>query len=102
MALITIEEALDQLRIVRADPDSGPDDTPDLIDIARKMDEASDIVLDWVTDDDKSYWTEDTAPGRVKAAVKLVLGALYDGEPDDPLSPAVKNILRRLRRPTLA
>lgn len=101
MMLLSIEEAAADLRIVLADDDSAPDE--EVIELARKIEEASDIVLDWVTDDDKSYWDEDTAPGRVKAAVKLVLQGLYDeGTTGDPLSPAVKNLLRRLRRPTLA
>ena len=101
MALIGLSEAVADLNIVLPQGESAPVEQE--LDLLRKIDEASDIVLDWVTADDKDTWDESTAPDRVKAATKLVLQALYDGGMDaDPLSPAVKNILRRLRRPTLA
>lgn len=91
--LITLDEAYAHLRV---------SEDEDALDVALKAEEASEIVLDYVTHEDKADWSEDTAPGVIKAAVKLVLTGLYDDRAGDPLSPAVKNVLRRYRDPTLA
>lgn len=88
--LITMDEALAHLRC-DADPD-----------VERKVAEASSIVLDYVTAEDKADWDEATAPAVIRAATKLVLSTLYDDRAADPLSPAVKNVLRRFRHPSMA
>lgn len=95
MALITVEAAMQQLNLL--DGDSPFFALTDVIN------EASDIVLDYVTHEDKTTWDEATAPFLIQAATKLVLQSLFDdGAQGDPLSPAVKNILRRYRQPSLA
>lgn len=93
MSVLTIEEALAQVR-----EDAGNNDA----DVARKAAEASAIVIDYVTHADKETWTDVTAPGVIKAAAKIVLTHLYDDRDGDPLSPSVKNLLRRFRDPALA
>lgn len=94
MSLLTLAEAIDQLRV---------ESTEAIVDeVEQLMAEASDVVLDYVTTDDKVYWTAETAPGRVKVATRLVLTTLYDDRTADPLTPGVKNVLRRLRDPSLA
>lgn len=100
MSLITLDEALDHLRLPGSQ--TGDDQPHDMADIILKVAEASDIVLDYVTDAERSYWTDATAPPLIKAATKLVLTTLYDERAADPLTPAVKNVLRRYRDPTLA
>ncbi len=93
ISLITYEEALAQLRL-----DEGAFDEDD---IKQKMEEASDIVVGYIKHLDNS-WSEDTCPPRIKAAIKIVLSNLYDNRTDDPLTPGVKNILKRDRDPALA
>lgn len=92
--LITLDEALDHLRL--------GDSPVDEDDVARKITEASEIVIDYVTHADKADWTDADAPWVVKAAVKLVLTTLYDDRDADPLTDAVKNVLRRHHTPALA
>ena len=95
MALISREAAMVQLNLT--DGDSPIDG------LHAYIDEASDIVLDYVTHEDKNGWDEVSAPFLIQAAVKLVLQSLYDdGAQGNPLSPAVKDILRRYRQPSLA
>jgi hypothetical protein len=95
VALVTFTEAAAQLRVTATDDD---------VDIYRKMDQASAIVVDYVTDEDKAVWTDLTVPPEVKAAVLLVLGELFDTREvkADPLSATVRNLLRRHRTPSLA
>jgi hypothetical protein len=93
ISLITYDEALAQLRL-----DEGAFDEDD---IKQKMEEASDIVVGYIKHLDNS-WSEDTCPPRIKAAIKIVLSNLYDNRTDDPLTPGVKNILKRDRDPALA
>jgi len=88
--------------------------------IAAKLAEAEAIVLDYIGDRDNSNgWGEipDSSsssdaepvavPGVISSAVLLALSALWEGRQGDvdqaePLSPAVKNLLRRYRDPPLA
>jgi hypothetical protein len=92
MSLITIEEAMQQLKAFPMAEEE----------VDRLREEASAIVLDYVTVPAKLLWTEATAPGNVKAATKIVLTVLYDHRTDDPLTDGVKNLLRRLRDPAVA
>ena len=79
-------------------------------DIEKKMDEATDIVLDYITQADED-WTPETVPGRVSAAIKLVIGSLFDdsekaemlsGLAGGDLKNPVVALLYRLRDPSLA
>lgn len=81
--------------------------------IQRLIEEASALVLDYVKLPADAYHTtageliEADVPPVVRAAVLLVLGALYDNadgqNPDkQPLSDAVKALLHSRRVPTLA
>ena len=94
--LVTQAEAFAQLRFEEGFG------LPDAADVMVKAEEASEIVLDYVTDAEKSDWTDADCPPLVKAAIKLVLTNLYDDRSGDPLTPGVKNVLRRHRDPTLA
>ncbi len=94
---LTMEEAVQDLEVFGLD-------TAEMADVQRQVQAASDIVWDWCTVPERDTWTEITAPGRVKAATRLVLRELYD-DPEqerDPLTEGAKNILRRLRDPALA
>lgn len=91
MSLITIEEARDQLKAYSQAYDE----------IDRLREEASAIVLDYVTVEEKEDWTEETAPFNVKSAVKIALTVLYDHRTDNPLTDGVKSLLRRLRDPAV-
>jgi hypothetical protein len=103
MGLVTLEVAKEHLK-----PPGDIDDDR----IERQIEEASQIVLDHIKLPSDAYQsssgapTEDVPP-QVRAAVLLVLGALYDNadgqNPDkDPISPAVISLLRSRRTPTLA
>ena len=89
--LVTLEEALPHLRA----------NAEDNVEIYSKISQASDIVIDYVTDPERHSWTDETVPPRAKAATLLVLTALWTGE-DEPLNHAVRALLRRLRDPSLA
>lgn len=97
-ALVTVDRAKLQLRIIGSALDG---------EIAKKIEEASAIVLDYVTTEGKESWTAENVPGVVSSAVLLVLGALWSGragaeDAPQPLSDAVRNLLRRHRDPALA
>jgi hypothetical protein len=93
LGLITLTEAKTHLRIY--------DDYYDT-DLFLKGTAASEIILDYLKQLD-SDWTPETTPFKVKAATLLVLGALFeDREGGDPISPAVKSLLMRLRDPAYA
>lgn len=89
MALMTTQEAKDYLRILSADFDA---------ELALKVPQANAIVLDYITVAEVDLAGDDLDVAR--AAVGQVAGALLEGSP--PLSADVKNILRRLRDPSLA
>lgn len=111
VALLTLDVAKQHLRV---------DHTDDDVDITRKIDQASAIVLDYikktvgtVDPDDPSIvdWTPDTVPAAVQAAVELMLSKLYDdraaGVTDNEvamgyLPKTVTSILHRYRDPALA
>jgi hypothetical protein len=98
MALITIEQAKQQLRIDFDDQNA---------DLQMKMEQASEIVVDYLKKPDHG-WTDATVPKTVQAAILLVLTALFDdrdgsGEgdylaPDGP----VARLLARHRDPAIA
>lgn len=97
--LVTLERAKSQEYIIHDAYDA---------EVAAKAEEASDIVLDYLgRRDNPDEWTDETVPGTVRAAVLLTFGALWenrDGGEDgpEPLSTAVKSLLRRYRDPVLA
>lgn len=97
-ALITKEQAKQQLRIDYNDQDA---------DLEMKMEQASDIIIDYLKKPDHG-WTNQTVPKPVQAAILLVLTALWDdrtGSGDgDYLAPngPVARLLVRFRDPALA
>lgn len=78
-------------------------------DIEWKMAQATDIVIDYLKKPDHE-WTTGDVPGRVSAAIILVIRALIDGEEAELLSGLAKGdsatpvvaLLMRLRDPALA
>jgi len=98
MALITIEQAKQQLRIDYDDQD---------VDLRMKMEQASEIVVDYLKKPQHG-WTETTAPKPVQAAILLVLTALWDdrtgaGGGDYLASNGpVARLLARFRDPAIA
>lgn len=71
------------------------------IDIGKKANMASDIVIDYIKRPDHN-WTEETVPLVVKAAILAVLQILYDEPNGDPLNANVRRLLHRFRDPALA
>lgn len=111
-ALITLDGAKAHLRV---------DSTDDDADITSKIDQATDIIMNYikktfgtVTPDDPSIvdWDENTVPGTIKAAVEIRLSILYDDRGsatlDNPnvamgyLTPAETALLHRWRDPAIA
>jgi hypothetical protein len=73
--------------------------------IVRKMDQAVAIVLDFLKVDSDAYENVDgdnDFPDIVYAGVIGVILAMYDKPDKDPLTPAVRSMLHRLRDPALA
>ncbi|GJD41313.1 head-tail connector protein [Methylobacterium bullatum] len=93
-ALISLETAKRHLLIDYDDRDE---------DIQAKAEEATDIVVDYLKRPDHG-WTFETVPGRVRAAILLTLGVIYEDREGqvDPLSDAVRSLLHRMRDPALA
>ena len=89
MALIAVADAKIALRITSADYDA---------ELAIKAPQASAIVLDYITTAEADLTGD--ALLVAQAAAYDVAQALLDGA--DPLSADVKNILRRLRDPSVA
>jgi hypothetical protein len=96
--LITIEQAKQQLRIDFDDQNA---------DLQMKMEQASDIIVDYLKKPDHG-WNTETVPKTVQAAILLVLTALFDdrdgsGEGDyiTPNGP-VARLLARHRDPAIA
>lgn len=92
MALVTMAEARDHLKI-----DAGDDD----LDLLLKVEAASEIVIDYIKRPDHG-WTDATAPFLIKAAVLLVLADLYLNRENGGLPDAAVRILHRHRDPALA
>ena len=107
MALVTLEHALRHLRLLVGDAPDPITSHEDASEVAFKLNHASEIVMNFVTHEEKASWTETEAPGSVQAAVLLVLSDLWEhraGSADEDvfLSKAAVNLLRRYRDPTLA
>lgn len=91
--LITLVQAKADLGVLADDHDA---------DITLKVEMASDIVMGYIEKDaDELGWDAESAPARIRAAVILVMRGLFFGE-TDPLSEAVKAVLRRDRDPAIA
>ncbi len=114
-ALITVEQANDHLRLDLETDGSSPPAFDDirLPDLQLKMDQATDIVLDYlkVGQDSPPLWDTETVPGRISAAILLVLQSLYDdsaagamlsGLAGGDLKNPVVCLLYRSRDPALA
>jgi hypothetical protein len=98
MSLVTLDEARRHLQLTP----SNMSDTDIAANVTDKSNAATDIVIDYIKRPDHE-WTDADAPPLVKAAILLVLGAIFDDrEGGDPLSDAVKSILHRYRDPALA
>lgn len=102
MALVTLQEADDHLRL---DLQSGDEREADVL---LKMEQATDIVLDYLKTEE-SGWDEETVPRSIHAAILLVLGDLWEAreggaENGDYISPngTVARLLHRFRDPALA
>lgn len=93
-ALVTLDEVKARLRI-----DFDDDDT----DAQAMAEQATDIVIGYIKKPDHS-WTTENAPARIKAAILLVIGRLYDDRDgqEEVLTDAVKRLVHRDRDPALA
>lgn len=94
-------------------PDFAVDDRT--LDVALKIMQAQDIVLDFIQPKPVPAWTAETVPGRVSAAIIIAVNCLLDDteehlamlsglsgtNPVDPKNP-IAALLWRLRDPTLA
>jgi len=93
-ALITLQEAKAQLAILSDDQDAT---------ISLDAEMATDIVMGYIKKDAVELeWTDETVPFRIKAAIILVLRALFFEDEGEPLSDAAKALLHRDRDPALA
>lgn len=103
-ALVTLDQVNGALKLdlVSGDPRES--------DILLKIDQATDIVLDYIKAA-YSCWTPENAPPRVTAAVMLIIKSLYDdaatakmlsGLACSDVSNPVVGLLYSLRDPTLA
>lgn len=104
MALVTLEQVNLALRLDLVDNDER------IPDINLKIRQAEDAVIDFIKKPDHG-WTEETVPGRVSAAILLVIQSLLDEAntggllpglgTGDPKNPVVA-LLYRLRSPAIA
>lgn len=101
VALVTLEQVKSSLRVDFIDSDT---------DLALKIEQATDAVVDYIKKPDHG-WTVETVPGRVSAAIILVVKSLFDDSEKAELLSAlaggelknpVVSLLYRLRDPALA
>ena len=93
--LITLEEAKTHLHITTTDHDA---------DITAKLQQAQDVILDYLKHGADPAWSQTTLPQPVRAGMLLMLTHLYehrgdDMEPDDALWNAIGRLLARFRDP---
>lgn len=110
VALISVQEANDHLRLDMENDDGSPPDFSDderFGEVTRKIDEATDIIVGYLKKPSHG-WTVDTVPPRVRAAILLTLSAIWEdreGTGDgDYLRPdgAIARLLVRDRDPAIA
>lgn len=104
MALVTLEQVNLALRLDLVENDER------IPDINLKISQAEDAIIDFLKKPDHD-WTADTVPGRVSAAIMLVIQSLFDEAntggllpglgTGDPKNPVVA-LLYRLRSPAIA
>ena len=90
-----------------------PNFTADIrsVDLLGKIEEATDLILDYITEKPEGGWTENTLPPRVRSAIIMAVGSLFDdtergalvaalagGNLNNPIVAAIY----RLRKPTLS
>lgn len=96
VALVELEDAKTRVRIDDSDSDE---------DVEAMIDQASDILIDYLKKPDHG-WTAATAPPRIQAAVLLIVGRLYldrEGQLEGGiLSETVKALVHRDRDPAIA
>jgi hypothetical protein len=112
MALITLQEAIDHLRITMTEEGGSPASSdPRYNDLVAKVAEAQAIVLDYLEMDEANFaesGVSDNWLPVVKSAVKLVLSALWEDREGTGVGDylaedgAVVRLLRRIRTPTVA
>lgn len=98
MALVTLEQAKAHLNIVHEAFDD---------EIARKVDDATAIVVEYLKSRADATWDETTVPGPVRAGVLYVLTHLFkhrgdDMSLDEAFWRALERLLCRSRDPALA
>lgn len=67
--------------------------------------EAQGIILNYIGGIRDPEWTKDTVPPTIRSAILLAIARLYDmrsGAEGEVLTPAIKSLLRRYRKPVIA
>lgn len=107
---ITEEEAIGHLRLDLVTDGNSPATIidEDYTTLLMKMEQAEDIIIDYIKQIDTG-WSNTTIPPRIKAAMLLMLSALWDdregeGDAGDYLRDdgPIAQLLRRTRDPALA
>lgn len=99
MALLTLTDAKDHLKITDADHDAV---------IGSKLDDAQGVIADYMKKRWDPTWDVDTLPRPVRAAILIMLGNLYENIGDDQQARdqeawnSVIRLLDRLRDPAYA
>lgn len=113
MAIITVQEAADHLRIVLQTDEASPENITDLRynDLVSKIAQSEALVLDYIEKDEADLVASGVSAQWmpvVKAAVLLILSGLWDDrvgtEQGDFFAEngAVARLLRRIRYPAIA
>lgn len=114
VALVTVEQVNNALRLDLdlGDPPAGDGDADRIADIESKIEQATDIVLDYLKMAPDDVWTIETVPPRVSAAIIIVVRCLLDDSEDSlamlsglsgaDLSNPIVALLYRLRDPAIA
>jgi hypothetical protein len=96
-SLVTTDEARRHLHLT----ESNMEDADVAADVADKMLQATDVVIDFIKRPDHE-WTDETAPPVIKAAILTMLGRLFEDREDAGIPENVKDMLWRYRDPALA
>jgi hypothetical protein len=97
MALVTLVQAKEHLRITSDDADN---------DIMLKLTQAEAIILEYLDTRADAAWVPATTPGSVSASILLALTDLHEHRGDEPLSEetwiAITRLLARKRNAAIA
>lgn len=77
-SLVTLKQVNDRLGLDMAEAQDGSFSDIRVPDLELMMDQATNIVMGYVTEQPSPEWDETTVPGSISAAILMVIKSLFD------------------------